>query len=123
MQIISTYWFLSSGYLHNWLIHVHAICSSTYMYMKNVNGVTGWLSQTTDSSKYLSGPLDFEIKRVACILRLLFLSFQSPGAEADLENSLYLVEEIDELTKKMMTTVGGELAKYKGRKDFGSSVW
>ena len=39
-------------YLHNWLIHVHAICSSTYMYMKNVNDVTGWLSQTTDISKY-----------------------------------------------------------------------
>ena len=52
MQIISTYSFLSSGYLHNWLILVHAICSSTYMYMKNVNDVTGWLSQTTDISKY-----------------------------------------------------------------------
>ena len=52
MQIISTYSFLSGGYLHNWLIHVHAIYSSTYMYMKNVNDVTGWLSQTTDISKY-----------------------------------------------------------------------
>ena len=38
--------------VHNWLIHVHAICSSTYMYMENVNDVTGWLSQTTDISKY-----------------------------------------------------------------------
>ena len=52
MHIISTYSFLSGGYLHSWLIHVHAICSSTYMYMKNVNDVTGWLSQTTDISKY-----------------------------------------------------------------------
>ena len=49
--------------------------------------------------------------------------FQSPGTEADLETSLYLVGEIDELTKKMMHTVKGELSKYKGRKDFGSSVW
>ena len=56
MQIISTYWFLSGMYLHNWLIHVHAICSSTYMYMKNVNDVTGWLSQTTDISKYFVWP-------------------------------------------------------------------
>ena len=48
----STYWFPSSMYLHNWLIHVHAICSSTNMYMKNENDVTGWLSQTTDISKY-----------------------------------------------------------------------
>ena len=38
--------------MHNWLIHVHAIYSSKYMYMKNVNDVTGWLSQTTDISKY-----------------------------------------------------------------------
>ena len=30
----SSYWYPSGGYLHNWLIHVHAICSSTYMYMK-----------------------------------------------------------------------------------------
>ena len=52
MKIISTNWFPSGMYLHNWLIHVHAICSSTYMYMKNVNDVTGWLSQTTDISKY-----------------------------------------------------------------------
>ena len=44
---VSLWW-----YLHNWLIHVHVICSSTYMYMKNVNDVTGWLSQTTDISKY-----------------------------------------------------------------------
>ena len=51
-KFISIYWFLSGGYLHNWLIHAHAICSSTYMYMKNVNDVTGWLSQTTDISKY-----------------------------------------------------------------------
>ena len=43
---------LSGMYLHNWLILVHAICSSTYMYMKNVNDVTGWLYQTTDISKY-----------------------------------------------------------------------
>ena len=48
-----TYWFLSGMYLHNWLIHVHVICSSTYMYMKNVNDVTGWLSQTTDIAKYI----------------------------------------------------------------------
>ena len=50
----STYWFPSSTYLHNWLIHIHihAICSSTYMYMKNVYDVTDWLSQTTDISKY-----------------------------------------------------------------------
>ena len=52
MQIISSYWFLSGGYLHNWLIHVHAICSSTHMYMKNVNDVTGWLSQTIGILKY-----------------------------------------------------------------------
>ena len=63
MKIISTYWFPSGMYLHNWLIHVHAICSSTYMYMKNVNDVTGWLSQTTDISKYFvwsPGPWDKE---------------------------------------------------------------
>ena len=70
MQIISTYWFLSGMYLHNWLIQIHAICSSTYMYMKNVNDVTGWLSQTTDIWKYfVSVPLDFEIKRVAVYTR------------------------------------------------------
>ena len=51
MQIISTYWFLAGGYLHNWLIHEHVICISSYMYMKNVNDLTGWLSQTTDISK------------------------------------------------------------------------
>ena len=45
MQIISNYWFLSGKYLHNRLTH-----SSTYM--KKVNDVTGWLSQTTDISKY-----------------------------------------------------------------------
>ena len=55
------YWFLSSMYLLNWLIRVHAICSSTYMYMKNVTDVTCWLSQTTDISKYFVW-----IKRVAC---------------------------------------------------------
>ena len=43
---------VSGMYLHNWLIHVHVICSSTYVYMKNVNDVTDWLSQTTDISKY-----------------------------------------------------------------------
>ena len=48
----SSDWYPSGGYLHNWLIHVHAICSSTYMYMKNVNDVKGWISQTTDISKY-----------------------------------------------------------------------
>ena len=52
MQTIPTYWFLSGGYLHNWLIHVHAMCSATNMYMKNVNDVTGLLSQTTDISTY-----------------------------------------------------------------------
>ena len=67
MQVISTYWFLSGGYLHNWLIHVHAICSSTYMYMKNVNDVTGGYLKPLISRSILSGPLDFEIKRVACI--------------------------------------------------------
>ena len=51
------------------------------------------------------------------------LIFQTPSAEADLETSLHLVGEIDELTKKMMDTVGGELAMYRKRKDFGSSVW
>ena len=52
-----------------------------------------------------------------------FIYFQSPGVEEDLETSLYLVGEIDELTKKMMDTVEGELKHYKKRKDFGSSVW
>ena len=32
----STYWFPSGMYLHNWLIHVHAIWSSIYMYMSQV---------------------------------------------------------------------------------------
>ena len=53
-------------YLHNWLIHVHAICSSTYMYMKNVNDVTVGYLKLLISRSILSGPLDFEIKRVAC---------------------------------------------------------
>ena len=44
-------------HLHNWLIH-----SSTNT--KKLNDIIGWLSQTTDVSN--SGPLDLEIKRVAC---------------------------------------------------------
>ena len=50
MHIISKYWFLSSMYLHNWLIRVHSSWSSTYM--KKMNNVTDWISQTTDISKY-----------------------------------------------------------------------
>ena len=46
MQIISKYWLLFSMYLHNYCLTQ----SSTYM--KKVNDVTGWLSQTTDISKY-----------------------------------------------------------------------
>ena len=65
MQIISTYWFLSGMYLHNWLIHVHAIYSSTYMYMKNLNDNTCWLSQTTDISKYFVWSPGLAIKTCA----------------------------------------------------------
>ena len=42
-------------YLRNWLTH-----SSTYMYMKKVNDV-----KLLTTLSILSGPLDFEIKRVA----------------------------------------------------------
>ena len=45
IQITSKYWFLSGVYLHNWLIH-----SSTYM--KKVNDITCWLSQSTHILKY-----------------------------------------------------------------------
>ncbi|KAL4219291.1 hypothetical protein ACF0H5_021871 [Mactra antiquata] len=47
----------------------------------------------------------------------------SAAGEDDLNRSLRLVGEIDELTNKMMDTVSGELAKSRRRKDFGSSVW
>ena len=50
--LVSLWYVFGISQNHNWLIHVHAICSSTYMYMKNVNDATGWLSQTTDISKY-----------------------------------------------------------------------
>lgn len=68
---------------------------------------------------------DVLFQLIVWLLGLTVPSFllQSPSAEADLETSLYLVGEIDELTKKMMDTVGGELVKYKKQKDFGSSVW
>ena len=36
--------------------------------MYKVNDITNWLSQTTDNSKvFFSDPMDFDIKRVACI--------------------------------------------------------
>lgn len=47
----------------------------------------------------------------------------SAAGEDDLNRSLRLVGEIDELTQKMMDTVSGELARSRRRKDFGSSVW
>ncbi|XP_060552323.1 uncharacterized protein LOC132713685 isoform X4 [Ruditapes philippinarum] len=47
----------------------------------------------------------------------------SAAGEDDLNRSLRLVGEIDELTHKMMDTVSGELAMSRRRKDFGSSVW
>lgn len=47
----------------------------------------------------------------------------SAAAEADLNRSLRLVEEIDGLTHKMMDTVGQELSKTKRMKEFGSSYW
>ena len=36
--------------------------SSGLTYMKKVNDITDWLSQTTDILKYFVWPLDFEIK-------------------------------------------------------------
>ena len=46
--------------------------------MYKVNDVTNWLSQTTDNSSIFSGPLDFEIKRVACIPKFDDLHIQYP---------------------------------------------
>ncbi|KAL3870445.1 hypothetical protein ACJMK2_038513 [Sinanodonta woodiana] len=43
--------------------------------------------------------------------------------EAGLDQSIQLVEEIDELTYRMMDTVSHELLKSKRRKEFGSSYW
>ncbi|KAK3589257.1 hypothetical protein CHS0354_008322 [Potamilus streckersoni] len=43
--------------------------------------------------------------------------------EAGLDQSLQFVEEIDELTYRMMDTVSHELLKSKRRKEFGSSYW
>lgn len=50
-------------------------------------------------------------------------NFQSSAAEDDLNRSLHLVSEIDQLTNKMMDTVSGELARSRRMKEFGSSVW
>ncbi|XP_045200672.2 uncharacterized protein LOC123554492 isoform X3 [Mercenaria mercenaria] len=47
----------------------------------------------------------------------------SAAGEDDLNRSLRLVSEIDELTHKMMDTVSGELAVMRRGKEFGSSVW
>lgn len=41
----------------------------------------------------------------------------------ELNQSLNLTEEIDELTRKMMDTVDGELRKARRKKEFGSSIW
>ncbi|XP_052221934.1 uncharacterized protein LOC127838312 isoform X2 [Dreissena polymorpha] len=47
----------------------------------------------------------------------------SAAGEDDLNRSLRLVNEIDQLTSKMMDTVNGELSRSRRIKDFGSSVW
>ena len=63
---------LSVMYLHNWLIHVHASCShvelsNTYTCIRWMTSQIGYLKLLITRS-ILSGPLDFEIKRVACIM-------------------------------------------------------
>ena len=74
IQIISKFWFLSGMYLHNWLIP-----SSTYM--KKVNDVTGWLSQTTDISKYFIWSLGLKDKES----RLYFGSMSQYDPASDLK--------------------------------------
>jgi hypothetical protein len=55
-------------------------------------------------------------------LIFIVLFFQSREFEDELEMSLNLTEEIDELTQKMIGTMKGELSRSR-RKDFGSSYW
>ena len=54
-------------YLHNWLIHVHAICSSTYMYMKREWRHRLAISNYWYLEVFCLVPWTSEIKRVACI--------------------------------------------------------
>ena len=43
-------------------------------FMTKVNDVTDWLSQTTDIARYSVWSLDFDMKRVTCILCGMILS-------------------------------------------------
>jgi hypothetical protein len=53
-----------------------------------------------------------------------FFLFQARSDyDDDLNHSLNLTEEIDDLTRKMMDTVDGELRRARRKKEFGSSVW
>lgn len=61
---------------------------------------------------------------VESISYIFFFLFQARSDyDDDLNHSLNLTEEIDDLTRKMMDTVDGELRRARRKKEFGSSVW
>lgn len=61
---------------------------------------------------------------VKSISYIFFFLFQARSDyDDDLNHSLNLTEEIDDLTRKMMDTVDGELRRARRKKEFGSSVW